>query len=326
MTRASILLTALVAACGTITEPSTTPARPPVLNACETDSECEDSVWTLVTAGDIAGISTTLYRDEATARIIQSVIDSGYPDVHVAVLGDAAYPNNLPKNVAAFASSWGKFKSRMWWTWGNHDVYGDTTGTPWYDYLNGVGVDSGIAGKRGKGYQAFEYKGWQLLFPNTELERGGAGLTPNQKKAKGAAEQATWAEGWLTGHPGKCQMAFTHRPVYSSSINEAGYFKPVHKVLAKHHVEITWAGHVHGVQIEQPLNGLGVIDPLGTRTFIVGTGGENEAATWGTIEPFDIDHFNGIGVMVAEVSPTAVHYGWRDSLGVVRDTGTVTCR
>src|SRR5437870_5208852 len=112
-------------------------------------------------AGDIAcapGTATTAStcQQQATANLVNSNAPTA-----VAVLGDNQYNSGTYAEytgAGAFGATWGAFKSLIHPALGNHE-YGSTgTSQPsgYFDYFNGVGVDSGPAGNRGDGWYSYD--------------------------------------------------------------------------------------------------------------------------------------------------------------------------
>src|SRR5437870_9006246 len=115
----------------------------------------------LAAAGDIAcapGTATTAStcQQQATANLVNSNAPTA-----VAVLGDNQYNSGTHAEytgAGAFGATWGAFKSLIHPALGNHE-YGSTgTSQPsgYFDYFNGVGVDSGPAGNRGDGWYSYD--------------------------------------------------------------------------------------------------------------------------------------------------------------------------
>ena len=116
-----------------------------------TASDCETITVTvsaagsdpvLVGAGDIASCTRT--QDTDTAALV-----SGIPG-NVFTIGDNAYETGTAAEFGCYNDTWGAFKARTRPAPGNHDYgNGATPGaTPYFDYFNGVGNQTGPAGDR----------------------------------------------------------------------------------------------------------------------------------------------------------------------------------
>jgi hypothetical protein len=138
-TRSLIALAALLAtpACREdLTSPSGSGATPQVdlaLGAVATDSVL------LVVAGDMhANCTNPANKAKATAALVQR-----YPQALVIPSGDNAGQSGTSAEYTCYDQSWGAFKRRTYPTIGNHESNLDLAATAYYDYFNGVGVDSG---------------------------------------------------------------------------------------------------------------------------------------------------------------------------------------
>ena len=154
-----------------------------VFDVCVSDgtvSDCETITVTvsaagtdpvLVGAGDIAGTPWT--QDTATATLV-----SGIPGT-VFTLGDNVYPNGTADEFSNYYDpTWGAFKARTRPSIGNHEFGNGVTAnaTPYYDYFNGVGNQTGPAGDRGLGYYSYNIGSgastWHIVVLNSECEPG----------------------------------------------------------------------------------------------------------------------------------------------------------
>ena len=72
-------------------------------------------------------------------------------------IGDNAYETGTAAEFGCYNATWGAFKARTRPTPGNHDFgNGATPGaTPYFDYFNGVGNQTGPAGDRALGYYSY---------------------------------------------------------------------------------------------------------------------------------------------------------------------------
>ena len=122
-----------------------------------------------VGAGDIAG---TWPDDTATGQLV-----SGIPG-NVFTIGDNAYETGTAAEFVEYNNTWGGFKARTRPAAGNHDFgNGATPGaTPYFDYFNGVGNQTGPAGDRALGYYSYNIGSgpstWHVVVLNSECEPG----------------------------------------------------------------------------------------------------------------------------------------------------------
>ena len=115
----------------------------------------------IVAVGDIAcppgaAVTATTCQQAATYSLAASL----KPD-HVLVLGDTQYNSGtLAEYQAAYATTWGKLKSKTFPVPGNHEY--DTAGaTGYFDYFGSA------AGSRTQGWHSSTYGGWRVIGLNS---------------------------------------------------------------------------------------------------------------------------------------------------------------
>ena len=236
------------------------PAEPPTSLA----TAALDDAVELIGAGDIASCNVS-YQDEATAALVQQS-----PGALVFTAGDNAYPDGTAENFSCFDASWGVFKDRIRPTLGNHEYRVRVTGqpadaNPYFDYFNGAGVDSGVAGKRGKGYYAYDHGAWRIYALNSEIN------------AAATSPQLTWLKADLAANPRTCILAMWHRPLFTSGTVHPpqATMKPMWNALEAAGADVVITGHNHQYERFAPQTSAGVASPTGIREFVVGTGGNS---------------------------------------------------
>jgi hypothetical protein len=251
-------------------------------------------------------------RAKATAAIVNR-----YPQALVIPLGDNAGFHATPADYACYDLSWGAFKSRTYAAIGNHEVNQDTAGTAHYDYFNGVGVDSGRAGHRGRGYYTVDYGRWRIFVANSERD---------------IDDQAAWITKELSATPKRCTMAVFHRPRYTSSAKPLNVqlsslrMRPLWKALYDGGAELVLSGHTHNYERFGELTPDGMPDAArGLRQFVVGTGGSglydfNAVPTAGSEK-----RIKTWGVLKLTLFPSRYKWQFIDTTGAVLDQGHDTC-
>jgi hypothetical protein len=256
-------------------------------------------------AGDIAGCPSG-YKDEATAAILAK-----FPSALVFAAGDLAYQNGSEADFRCYNASWGRAKKRTYPAPGNRD-YNTAHAQGYFDYWNGEGVDSGRAGRRSRGYYAFDYGAWRIYALNSQAS---------------ISAQTAWLKADLASNPRRCQLAFMHVPYYSSSrISRATAFKPWWDAMVRGRVELALAGHNHIYErfAPQDANGEDIAD--GVRQFIVGTGGGGLGSTPRRIENSE-KIVNTHGVLRLKLYPLKYSFQFLPaSGGSSLDSGERTCR
>jgi calcineurin-like phosphoesterase family protein len=273
-----------------------------------------DSVM-LIAAGDIhtyCDKPNVLARAQATANIIKR-----YPQALVFPLGDLAGEYGTREEFQCYDRSWGALKSRTYPVIGNHELSLDRQATPYYDYFNGVGVDSGRAGRRGRGYYALSYGGWRIFVANNNSRQP-------------IVEQQTWMAREMAAHPTRCTLVAWHRPLFTSSTRPAGVHTPSilpswWKTIYDGGAEVVLNGHVHNYERFAELRPDGVVDTTrGVREFVVGTGGAGLYA-FDAVLPQSRKRVSTWGVLVLTLWPNRYKWQFIDTAGVVRDSGRDTC-
>lgn len=274
---------------------------------------------TLLAAGDVAMCDPDQARDEATARLLQL-----YPDARVAALGDLAYETGTAQDWACFHASWGQVKDRIWPTPGNHEYYGGNI-FRYFDYFNGLGNDSGPAGKRARGYYWREYGDWLLLFVNSEYMVGTG--TDNQRLTAGIAAQAPWVTKVMADHPHLCQMMLMHRTLFSSGVGGiSNYTRKVYEAFYAGGGDVVIGGHVHMKGLMRKINVQGLQDPQGFRQFVSGRGGKLEANPWVNPPPaYELWRSDEPGVVKLDLAPDGYRWTFLDTLNVAENTGQTVC-
>jgi hypothetical protein len=305
-----VVLTAVLALSGCreeLTSPSG-PASAPSPDIAAAAAATDSAI--LMLAGDQHACinPTAAKRAMATAAIVQR-----YPQALVITLGDHAGQSSTAAEFACYNKSWGAFKSRTYPTIGNHELNLDPDATAYYDYFNGVGVDSGRAGFRGRAYYSLGYGGWRILVANNH---------PN------LADQTAWMTRQLATNPKRCTLAVWHRPYFTSIPRtvQMGRLRPWWKVLYDGRADLIINGHDHIYERFAKLTPDGVVDTArGLREFVVGTGGTGLDELPAVIRPQSRKLIRTWGVLKLTLWPTRYKWEFIDMTGAVRDRGGAPC-
>jgi hypothetical protein len=280
----------------TITETTATPSGQPVEG---------DPV--LVGAGDIADCGRT--QDTATAALV-----SALPGAAVFTAGDNTYAiGSAAEWAGCYDPTWGAFKNRTRPGIGNHDYgNGSTPGaTPYFDYFNGAGVQTGPAGDRSLGYYSYDLSGdgvtWHIVMLNSECEPGSGLWLPSGCAAGSAQEQ--WLRDDLQNAPTNNIIAIWHKPRWSSGGSNS-HMQAIWQALYDYGVDAVVAGHVHNYERFAPMNASGAADPtLGVREFVVGTGGAALQGSGTPLSTSEVRSSSTYGVM--KFTLHASSYDWQ---------------
>lgn len=189
----------------------------------------------------------------AQARNVDQVMR--WRPTHVATVGDNVYPHGREKDWAKrFDGPYQKL--RMTTTWfpalGNHDYYaGDLT--PYFKRFPHL---------EGNAWYTWSLGPAQFFVLDTE------------QRLDGASAQQAWLAAELAKSTAAYKVLQMHRPMVSSRAGSIGrnIYGSLGPLLAKHGVQLVLAGHEHGYERSQPLEGT---------TFMVAGGGG--AATYGYV-------------------------------------------
>jgi hypothetical protein len=275
---------------------------------------------TLVGAGDIAGCSPD-FKSRLTARVVDSILRLN-SRTRAFTAGDNVYETGRASEWKCYDATWGRFKTRTWFTIGNHELSEDTAGTASYNYILGTGVTSGENGKRGKLYHVHDHGAWRVYFLNSE---------------RNIAEQSAWLRADMDANPRKCQLMAFHRPLYTSStisMVPARELRPWHVIFWRHRGDVVVAGHVHSYErtaaIRPDLSPgapaeAAVIDPSGFQVFVEGGGGHPRFSPFSTVRHYSEKRQKRHGVLKLTLLETSYRWERLDTLGGIIDRGSRAC-
>jgi hypothetical protein len=252
-------------------------------------------------------------QDAATADLVS---EAG-PDA-VLTLGDHQYPNaSIERFRGGYDRTWGRFKEITHPAVGNHE-YGTRAASGYFDYFGPA------AGDPATGYYSFDLGAWHLVVLNSECKHlpDGCGA---------ASRQAQWLRDDLTAHPSACTLAYWHEPRYSNGHHGPNdQMVPVWDILQAAGADVVLSGHDHDYERFAPMNSTGRLDPVGLRSFVVGTGGDS----FYRLHVPDVGREVGIetspGILRMELTPDS--YSWQFRTvgatpdGNVADSGQASCQ
>ncbi|PWU25070.1 MAG: hypothetical protein C5B48_03195, partial [Candidatus Rokuibacteriota bacterium] len=301
---AVVISTMLVTALGVVAAPTVASAADPVIAA----------------AGDISCSSTTVQTDRCHMKATSDLlVNAGLSAV--LTLGDEQYQNGEYTNFNNYYDkSWGRVKSITYPAPGNHE-YQTAGASGYYDYFNGVGVQTGRAGNRSGGYYSYDIGTWHMIALNSN------DACTIVSCAAGSAQE-TWLKADLAAHTNYCTLAYWHHPSFNSG--NGGNLSAMSAILNdlyNANADVMLGGHAHDYERFAPQNASGGLDNArGIRQFVVGTGG----AFWtsfGTIKAnSQVRQNSTYGVLKMTLHPTS--YDWQfvpEAGGTFTDSGTGTC-
>src|SRR6185369_5503418 len=253
---------------GAISTPSVTPTYTPtptptvVSTNTPTPPPITGSV-VIAAAGDIAcgaGSTGASCKQKETSDLIVTM-----NPIAVLALGDVQYEEGSLTDFRNFYNpSWGRFLGKTYPSVGNHE-YLTANASGYFDYYNGVGVATGRAGERSKGYYAFNVGAWRLYALNSNCSpAGGCGVGSPQEK---------WLRADLAANPKSCVLAYFHHPLYSSGGRATTAVRPLYQALYDNNAEVILTGHDHSYERFAPQDANGNLNTTKViREFVVGTG------------------------------------------------------
>ncbi|MEO8000074.1 MAG: Ig-like domain-containing protein, partial [Gemmatimonadaceae bacterium] len=248
-----------------------------------------------------------------------SLIGTINPDA-VLVLGDNQYEDGtLAEYNALYGPTWGQYKSITYPSVGNHE-YQTANASGYFDYFNGVGVQTGRAGDRSKGYYSYDLGTWHLIAINSNCGSvGGCGV---------GSAQEVWLNADLAAHPNACTLAYWHHPRFSSGqhSNDAST-QALWNALYVAKADLILTGHDHNYERFAPMTSTGVLDNTnGIRSFVVGTGGKEQRSLGTTKANSIVRSNNSFGVLKVTLHPTSYDWQFMPIAGsTLNDAGSSTC-
>jgi 3',5'-cyclic AMP phosphodiesterase CpdA len=204
---------------------------------------------------------------------------------------------------------------------GNHEYF-EPTASGYFDYFNGVGRQTGIAGTRGLGWYSLNIGAWHVVALNSNCDF---------VSCAAGGPQERWLRADLAAHPARCTLAVMHHPLVSSGESDEGEgttpaVAPLWQALYDAGADLVYSGHDHAYERFAPLNPQAQVDPRGMRMLLTGTGGKNLQQPV-TIRPgSEVRQGTSFGVTKVTLHPAG--YDWEfvpDTAGGFTDAGSGTC-
>jgi acid phosphatase type 7 len=264
----------------------------------------------IAAAGDIAcppgvSITPTACHHAATSDLLTGA-------TAVLTLGDNQYSDGtLAQYQGSFDATWGRFKSVMYPSVGNHEYH--TPGAAGYfDYFGTA------AGPRDKGYYSFDIGAWHLVALNSNCtEIGGC--------EEGSVEEQ-WLRADLAASSASCTLAYWHHPRFSSGTHGSDpRMAAIWQALYDFGADVVLSGHDHNYQRFAPQTADGAADAQGLREFVVGTGGRSQYPTGAPIANQEAQSQDTFGVLELTLHPTSYEWQFVPETGAFSDSGSATC-
>ena len=230
-------------------------------------------------------------------------------DGDILLAGDLAYPSGTMDEFRnCFEPSFGRFKTRMRASPGNHDYVASVSATSYFDYFGER------AGPSRRGFYAFKAGEWTVLMLNS-----------NDKIQRGS-DQYNFVRTTMQQSPTRCTMAVMHHPFDSSGINgPTPSLRDIWELMYNLGGDLVIAGHDHLYERFTPVNADQRKDePKGIRQFTVGTGG---APLYNKVRNSLNSEFlvSNFGMLRLKLEPAFYSWQFMDMNGNVLDPGLNVC-
>jgi len=317
-TRTVLLLAAGVTAAGVAVscggaDPTPLPTPQPLVSAEP------PRLPTIAAAGDI--VCAPASRDPCRHLETLEVVEALAPDI-VLPLGDNQYETGSQSEYAdMYNLSWGRLRAISRPVPGNHEYQEDFNARGYFDFFNGPGAVTGIAGERGKGYYSYNFGDWHFVALNSNCAHLNGGCRVNSL-------QERWLRDDLQANRRPCTLAYAHHPRFSSGINgSAAYLGPLWQALYEYGVDVYLAGHDHHYERFAPVRPDGLADPThGIRQFVVGTGGRSITPFRTILPNSEVQDTSSFGVLTMRLGPAGYQWKFLASGGMpLADSGSGTC-
>lgn len=309
-----IFLGVLIVAVGYLIYPVVTPT----VDKSALPANLTDGILKVVAVGDISCPDLPVNSKQCQQQMTASVAASLKPD-YVMVLGDLQYGGGSLADFKSFYDkSWGVLKDKTLPVVGNHE-YEDASASGYFDYFNGIGKYTGIAGDRDKGYYAFDKAGWRIIVLNSNCWAVG-GCTVD-------SSQGVWFKEQLENNSSACQLVAFHHPRYSSGLHGVNLgVQPLWELANQYQVELVLSGHDHVYERFAPQDDDGKYSEVGVRQFVVGTGGRNLYQFVNILANSDKRFNDQFGVLSLILQPTGYSWQFINTDQKILDSGEAVCQ
>jgi hypothetical protein len=230
-------------------------------------------------------------------------------DGDILLAGDLAYPSGTMEEFRnCFEPSFGRFKSRMRASPGNHDYVSSVTAQSYFDYF---GERSGPSRR---GFYSFKTAEWTVFMLNSNVGIGRG------------SEQYAFVRSVMQQTPTRCTMAVLHHPFDSSGINgPTPMLRDMWELMYNLGGDVVIAGHDHLYERHAPVNtDQRRDDAKGIRQFTVGTGGAPlYSRVRGALNSEIL--IATYGILRLKLNPASYEWQFMDMNGNILDPGLQVC-
>lgn len=230
-------------------------------------------------------------------------------DGEILLAGDLAYPSGTIQEFRdCFEPSFGRFKSRMRASPGNHDYVASVSADSYFTYFGDR------SGPNRLGYYSFRAAEWTVLMLNSNVPI-------NRLSA-----QYQFVRGVMQSSPTRCTMAVLHHPFDSSGVNgPTPGLRDMWELMYNLGGDVVIAGHDHLYERHAPVDASQRRDEArGIRQFTVGTGGAPLYSRVRSALHSEI-LISNYGVLRLKLDPALYEWQFMDMNGTVLDRGLNVC-
>jgi acid phosphatase type 7 len=230
-------------------------------------------------------------------------------DGDILLAGDLAYPSGTMEEFRnCFEPSFGRFKSRMRASPGNHEYVASVSADSYFTYF------SDRSGPNRLGFYSFRAGEWTVLMLNSNIPIGRA------------SAQYAFVRQVMQQAPTRCTMAVMHHPFDSSSLNgPTPSLRDLWELMYNLGGDLVIAGHDHVFERHAPVNpDQRRDDARGIRQFTVGTGG---APLYGRVRAAQNSQLmiQNFGILRLKLDPALYEWTFMDMNGNALDSGLNVC-
>ena len=227
----------------------------------------------------------------------------------ILLAGDLAYPSGTMEEFRnCFEPSFGRYKSRMRASPGNHDYVSSVTATSYFEYFGDR------SGPNRLGYYSFRAAEWTIFMLNSNVPIGRT------------SAQYAFVRERMQQSPTRCTMAVLHHPFDSSGVNgPTPSLRDMWELMYNLGGDVVIAGHDHLYERHAPVDpSQRRDDARGIRQFTVGTGG---APLYSRVRAATNSELliSSWGVLRLKLDPALYEWTFLDMNGTTVDHGLNVC-